>query len=290
MARRASFIAVLAFAFVVARVAPALADEDLKTIDAADGAFGFADDSGATDVGKFQSTLDFLPSWNNGSMRGTNIGARLEVNTGVLPGLQLGLAATGVNARSGPVGEEVSTSRAFSFSLPGKWQLRAREVNDFGFGITFEPFIGRERNRPQPGGLDYGIDAKFVLDANLGNRFYATLNAGYALEATAPPVGGTQTAGQLYLSVAGTYRFLDTLYVGLQIRQAWQYQQAGPGSLAGQSLSLGPTIAWQVNDNLTFSAVWMRQVAGSDVARPSALLDLTNFHTNDARVRMTMNF
>lgn len=288
--QRGYFIAALGLALVMAGAVPALAADEPKTIDAADGAFGFADDSGATDVGKFQSTLDFLPSWNNGRMRGTNVGARLEINTGVLPGLQLGLAATGANERSGPTGEDVNTSRAFSVSLPGKWQIRAREVNDFGIGITFEPFIGRERNRPQPGGLDYGIDAKIVLDANFGNRIYATFNAGYALEATAPPVGGTQTAGQLYLSLAGTYRFFDALYVGLQIRQAWQYQQAGPGSLAGQSLSLGPTIAWQVNDNLTFSAVWMRQVAGSDVVRPSALLDLTNFHTNDARVRMTVSF
>jgi len=288
--KRAPWPSLLCGALLALCASAAPQAQELKTVDAPDGAFGFADDSGATDVGKFQSTLDFLPSWNNGQIRGTNMGARLEVNTGVLPGLQLGLAATGANARSGPAGEEISTSRAFSVSLPGKWQLRAREVNDFGIGITFEPFIGRERNRPQPGGLDYGIDAKIVLDANIDNRFYATFNAGYALEATAPPVGGTQTAGQFYLSLAGSYSVLDTLFVGLQIRQAWQYQQAAPGSLAGQSTSLGPTIAWQVNDNLTFSAVWMRQIAGSDVARPSALLDLTNFNTNDARVRLTMNF
>lgn len=264
--------------------------EELKTIDAADGAFGFADDNSTTEIGKFQSTFDFLPSWNNGKSMGQDMGARVEVNTGVLPGLQLGLAATGANSRSKPPGEETNTSRAFSVSLPGKWQLRAREVNDFGVVIGFEPFIGRERNRPQPGGLDYGIDARLVLDANLDNRFYATFNIGYAIEATAPPVGGTQTTGLLYLNLAGTYRFFDALYVGAQIRQAWQYQQAGPGSLAGNALSLGPTIAWQATDNLTFSAVWLRQVAGNDVARPSALLDLTNFHTNDARVRMTVSF
>lgn len=263
---------------------------DAKTIDAPDGAFGFADDSGVTEIGKYQATLDFLPSWSSGTMKGRDYGARAEINTGVIEGLQLGVAIAGSNARDMPAGDNVSTSRAFAVSLPGKWQLRAREVDNFGAAIVFEPFIGRQMNRPQPGSLDYGIDAKIALDANLGNRFYATLNFGYALEANAAPVGLTQTTGLLYINLAGTYRVIDGLYVGAQIRQGWQFAQSGPGTLAGQALSLGPTIAWQVNDTLTFSAVYMRQVAGDDPARPSALLDLTNFRQNDARVRMTLSF
>ena len=58
----------------------------------------------------------------------------------------------------------------------------------------------------------------------------------------------------------------------------------------GNALSLGPTLAWQVNDNLTFSAVYLRQVAGNDKARPAAAFELTDFRQNDARVRMTLSF
>lgn len=268
----------------------AFAADEPKVIDAPDGAFGFADDSSATAVGKFQSTLDFLPSWSGGAKNTRDYGGRLEINTGVIDNFQLGVAVSGANARTSPRGEEVSTSRAFSFSLPGKVQLRARDVNDFGFGFTFEPFIGREIDRPRPGGLDYGIDAKFVLDANVDNRFYATLNVGYTVEATAPPVGPTQNTGLFYISAAGTYRLIDGFYLGAQIRQAWQFANASPSDFAGQALSIGPTVSWQVNDTMTVSAVYLRQVVGNDPTRPSALLDLTNFHMNDARVRMTLSF
>lgn len=262
----------------------------LKTIDAPDGAFGFADDSGTTGVGRYQFTLDFLPSWSGGAMTGRDLAARVEINTGLLETLQLGVAASGLNTRNTPRGEEIETARSYAFSLPGKWQWRAREVNDFGMAFLFEPFIGRQQNNPAPGGLIYGIDAKIAVDANIDNRFYATFNIGYAIAATAPPVGSTDSSGLFYLSVAGAYRVTEGLYVGAQVRQGWQFAKAQPATMDGTALALGPTLAWQVNDTLTFSAVYLRQVAGNDRTRPAAAFELTDFRLNDARVRMTLSF
>ena len=263
---------------------------DVKTLDAPDGAFGFADDSGTTGIGRYQFTFDVLPSWSGGAMTGRDLAARAEINTGVLDTLQLGVAAAGLNTRNTPRGEETDTARSFAFSLPGKWQWRAREVNDFGMAFLFEPFIGRQQNNPAPGGLIYGIDAKIAVDANVDNRFYATFNIGYAIAATLPPVGGTDSSGLFYLSLAGSYRVTDGLFIGAQVRQGWQFAKAEPDTLNGNALSLGPTLAWQVNDNLTFSAVYLRQVAGNDKARPAAAFELTDFRQNDARVRMTLSF
>lgn len=266
-------------------------DADMpKTVDAPDGAFGFADDSGTTGVGRYQFTLDFLPSWSGGAMTGRDLSARAEINTGLLDTLQLGVAVSGLNTRNTPRGEEIETARSYAFSLPGKWQWRAREVNDFGMAFLFEPFIGRQQNNPAPGGLIYGIDAKIAVDANIDNRFYATFNIGYAIAATSPPVGGTDSSGLFYLSLAGAYRVTGALYVGAQIRQGWQFATAQPDFLNGSALSLGPTLAWQVNDNLTFSAVYLRQVFGNDRTRPAAAFELTDFRLNDARVRMTLSF
>lgn len=270
---------------------PQAADVDTpKTIDAPDGAFGFADDSGTTGVGRYQFTLDFLPSWSGGAMTGQDLAARAEINTGVLDTLQLGVAVSGLNTRNTPRGEETETARSYAFSLPGKWQWRAREVNDFGMAFLFEPFIGRQQNNPAPGGLIYGIDAKIALDANIDNRFYATFNIGYAISATLPQVGGTESSGLFYLSLAGSYRVTDGLYVGAQVRQGWQFAKAQPDTLDGNALALGPTIAWQLNDNLTFSAVYLRQVVGNDRTRPASAFELTDFRQNDARVRMTLSF
>lgn len=275
---------------VLSSAASAFAADEPKTIDAPDGAFGFADDSGVTAQGHYQATLDFLPSWSGGAAAGRDMAARAEINTGVLEILQLGVAAYGVNTRNTPAGEDVNTTRSYSFSLPGKLQLRAREVDNFGVAFLFEPFIGRERNSPAPGGLTYGIDAKFAFDANVGNRFYATFNIGYAIASVTPPAGSANSTGLFYMSLAGSYRATDNLYLGAQIRQGWQFAEVNPDVLNGQALSIGPTLAWQVNDNLTLSAVYLRQVAGNDRARPISALDLTDFRQNDARVRMTLSF
>jgi hypothetical protein len=269
---------------------PTVDGDASKTVDAPDGAFGFADDSGTTGVGRYQFTLDFLPSWSGGAMTGRDLAARAEINTGLLDTLQLGVAASGLNTRNTPRGAEIETARSYAFSVPGKWQWRAREVNDFGMAFLFEPFIGRQQNNPAPGGLIYGIDAKIAVDANIDNRFYATFNIGYAISATSPPVGGTDSSGLFYLSLAGSYRVTDGLYVGAQVRQGWQFAKAQPNTLDGDALALGPTIAWQLNDNLTFSAVYLRQIVGNDRARPASAFELTDFRQNDARVRMTLSF
>lgn len=275
---------------VLAGAAPVRAADETKTIDAPDGAFGFADDSGVTAPGHYQATLDFLPSWSGGTAAGRDLGARAEINTGVLDTLQLGIAAAGLNTRNTPAGEDANTSRNFAVSLPGKWQLRSREVNNVGAAFLFEPFIGRQYNSPAPGGTIYGIDMKFAFDANYDNRFYATFNIGYAVAALSAPAGASESTGLFYFSLAGSYRVTDALYVGAQVRQGWQFAKVNPDQLNGQALSVGPTLAYQVNDNLTFSAVYLRQVAGNDRGRPSSALELTDFRQNDARVRMTVSF
>lgn len=268
----------------------ALAADEPKTIDAPDGAFGFADDSGVTAIGHYQATLDFMPSWTVGTASGRDLTGRAEINTGLLDVLQLGLAVSGLNTRNNPVDEAVSTSRNFTLSLPGKWQWRSRDVDNFGAAFLFEPYLGRQQNNPAPGGTIYGLDTKLAFDANIGNQFYATFNIGYAIASVAMSAGGTDSTALFYMSLAGTYRVTDALYVGAQIRQGWQFASINPSQFNGQALSLGPTLAYQVNDNLTFSAVYLHQLAGNDRDRPNSALELTSFRQNDARVRMTLSF
>jgi hypothetical protein len=280
-------------AFAADSAKPAAASrigEEAKTVDAPDGAFGFADDSGLTGQGRYQATLDFLPSWTAGAWSGRDFAARAEINTGVLETLQLGVAIAGLSTRDTPEGEASNSSRNFALSLPGKWQLRAREVDNFGIAFLFEPYIGRQQNNPAPGGTIFGIDTKLAIDANVANQFFATFNLGYAIASVVPPIGNTQASGIFYLALAGTYRVTDAFYVGAQMRQAWQFATAGPDRLNGQAFSIGPTIAYQVNDNLTVSAVYLRQIAGNDPERPGSALELTDFRQNDARVRLTMSF
>ena len=264
--------------------------QDLETQDAPDGALGFADDSGVTSPGAYQATLDFLASGSTGALAGRDLGGRVEINTGLVERLQLGVALSGIDINNHPIDDATSGARNFVFSLPGKWQWRGRDVNNFGAALVFEPYIGRQNNQPPPGALTYGLDTKIALDGNLHNQIYATLNIGYVFQRTVPSFGASQNVGQFYVSLAGTYRLFDQVFVGAQIRQVWQYSHTNAAAFDGQALSVGPTLSWQVSDLMTVSAVYLRQVAGQDPTRPNSALELTDFRANEGRVRLTLSF
>ena len=264
--------------------------QEAVTEDAPDGAFGFADDSGVTSPGAYQATLDFMPSGSTGALAGRDLGGRVEINTGLMERVQLGAALSGIDIRNSPIDEPRSAARNFVFSLPGKWQWRARDVNDFGAALLFEPYLGRQNNQPPPGALTYGLDTKIALDGNLHNQIYATLNIGYVFQRTVPSFGASENVGQVYVSLAGTYRLLDRVFLGAQIRQVWQYSHTDAVAFNGQALSIGPTLSWQVSDMMTLSAVYLRQVAGQDPTRPNSALELTDFRANEGRVRLTLSF
>ncbi|MDB5641968.1 MAG: hypothetical protein JWN07_1285 [Hyphomicrobiales bacterium] len=207
---------------------------------------------------------------------------------------------------------------SFAASLFGAWtSLRnSPDFNDrsaYGFdGVSFEvrhrviersatnPFAVTLAIEPRWARLDgvsglrapaYGAEFKLQIDAPVADRLYWAANANFATGRSRDPLDLTwSTSSDTSLSTALAYEAIkEKLFVGAEARWQQAWSKGFFGSVNGQAVYLGPTIAWAARENVMINAVFLPQIAGK-ARGASGPFDLDNFNRANYRVKIAVGF
>ena len=246
------------------------------------GLFGFMDDSTVIAQGVFNPVYTFLPSWSTGTQTWNQ---KLTFNYGVTERFEAGLAISyAPTIDTGNIGN----SRLINLSLPLQYVFVQRMQNGTGFAILSTPTIGWEDFNNQASNRQWSFDNHFALDHDFDGRFFAGINLGYTAS-NSYSRGVQAPSGTLYLLGGGTVKVTSNFYWGLQFQISQQYNNfiSDP---SGWAAFLGTSISLPLSPYVTFSAAFMRQLAGRENGNPSARLNTQSFSQNMGRAALSFNF
>ena len=245
-----------------------------------DDVFGFLDDSTVLNAGTRKLKYVFLPSSGGGSATWTQ---KLALNYGATDNLEIGLAVAYQPTISTLPGE---STRQLSVQAPMQYVLVQRMQNGTGFALITTPSIGTSRAAGQPSASNWTLDNHFALDHDFDGRYFIGLNVGYTAGATD---WRQSPSGTFYIQGAATAKLNPYLYWGVEVQASQQMNGFFSGN-AGWATFAGTSISVPMSAQVTFSAAYMRQIAGRETANPSANLNTQNFSQNLGKVALAIYF
>lgn len=246
------------------------------------GLFGFMDDSTVIAQGVFNPIYTFLPIWSAGTQTLTQ---KMTLNYGVTDRFEAGLA---VNAAPTVNAGNVNNSSVWNISLPMQYVFVQRMQNGPGFALVSTPAIGGEDFSQQPSNRQWSFDNHLVIDHDFDGRFFAGVNIGYTASNTVARSGRTP-GGTLYLQGGGTLKVTSNFYWGLQFQISQQLNDF-VSDPSGWAAFLGTSVAIPLSSYVTFSAAYMRQLAGRENDNPAARLNTQSFSQNIGRAALSFYF
>lgn len=246
------------------------------------GLFGFMDDSTVIAKGALNPVYTFLPSWSAGT---DSLNQKLTLNYGVSDRFEAGLA---INYEPTVNAGGIDNSRLVNVAVPLQYVFIQRMQNGSGFALVSTPALGWENVTGGPGNRQWSFDNHIVIDHDFDGRFFAGVNIGYLASNTITREGRTP-GGMLYLQGGGTAKINDHFYWGLQFQLSQQLNDFFSDP-SGWAAFLGTSISVPINHRVTFSAAYMRQVAGRENDNPSARLNTQSFSQNMGRAALSFNF
>ena len=125
------------------------------------------------------------------------------------------------------------------------------------------------------------------------NRLYLGSNLLYEPEATHDPdhLGiGWVKESKGGVSGALAYRVVPQVVVGVETWYLRHYDGAFFNTFTGDATFVGPTLFVQLSPKMFMAAAYDWQVVGSDVADPTAKLNLSEFSRQRAKLKVAVEF
>ncbi len=245
-----------------------------------DDVFGFLDDSTVLGLGTRKLKYVFLPSSGGGS---TTWGQRVGLSYGATENFQFGATVTYQPTDSSIPG---NGSRQFTLQAPMQYAFVQRMQNGTGFALITTPGFGTTRNSGQPGQTNWSLDNHFALDHDFNGTFFIGLNLGYTAGATS---WRNDPSGTFYIQGAATVKLNPHFYWGVELQASQQMNGFFSGN-AGWATFAGTSISVPMTPHVTFSAAYMRQLAGRETSNPAAHLNTQNFSQNMGKAALAFYF
>jgi hypothetical protein len=172
-------------------------------------------------------------------------------------------------------------------------RLRLLDRRDALFGLTLNvvPGYGTVDGGSGAPARSFGTEIGLLADRELiPDRLVAAVNVGFAFSSVRMDATDERLAGSGF-EVAGAlaYRVQPGLFLGSEVRYAWNYEGLTLDSLAGQAAYLGPTAYVTLSPRAWASFTWSFQITGGAVGEPGPL-DLSGFDRHQMRLRVGYNF
>jgi NADP-dependent 3-hydroxy acid dehydrogenase YdfG len=164
-------------------------------------------------------------------------------------------------------------------------------TNPFALTLAVEPRLARIDAISGLYAPSLGAEFKAQIDAPVADRLYWAANANFATGRSRDPISLNWSSGSdTSLSTALTYELMaDKLFLGAETRWQQTWRTGFFGSLDGQALFVGPTVAWKPNENVMLNVAFLPQVIGK-ARGMSGPLDLDNFERANYRVKLAIAF
>jgi len=141
---------------------------------------------------------------------------------------------------------------------------------------------------------NFEFETKVNADLELlKNRLYLGANLLYEPEATKDPDhtgAGWAMESKGGVSGALSYRVLPAVLVGGELWYLHHYDGAFFNQYTGSATFLGPTFYVQLGPKMFMTAAWNVQVRGTDVADPTAKLNLSEFSRQRGKLKVAVEF
>jgi hypothetical protein len=141
---------------------------------------------------------------------------------------------------------------------------------------------------------NFELETKVNTDLELiKNRLYLGANLLYEPEATKDPDhtgAGWAMESQGGVSGALSYRVLPSVLIGGEFWYLHHYDGAFFNQYTGSATYLGPTLFIQLGPKMFMTAAWNVQVRGTDVADPTAKLNLAEYSRQRAKFKVAVEF
>jgi hypothetical protein len=176
----------------------------------------------------------------------------------------------------------------FSFEV-ARNVIERSETNPWSVTLSVEPRWGRIDGETGLQSRSLGFEAKMFVDRVLiPERLFWAANLVWAPQWSQDPfTPGNQLLGSTdTVSTALTWQVSPGVYVGAETRYMAQFARISSSHLQGQSVYLGPTVLWKINDKVALNATFQPQVWGRSSATPQAALDLDNFERSLFRFKL----
>jgi len=180
----------------------------------------------------------------------------------------------------------------FSTEIAHKLITRS-ESNPFALTATIEPRWGRIDPESGFRSQNFGFAAKLFVDRVVvpEQLFWAANLIWSPVWADDPLTPGNRLINSsIVASSALSWQVAPGWFLGAEARYFAQYARIAPDRLMGQSIFVGPTLLWKINDKVAVNATWQPQVWGRSSASPGLALDLDNFERSVARLKLAVQF
>ncbi len=177
------------------------------------------------------------------------------------------------------------------FSVELRHRLLERTAaNHFAVTLAVEPRWARIDTFSGLRSEAYSAEFKLQVDAPISDRWFWAMNGNFGTGRARDPLDRSwSSASDSSLSTALAYAVEDEkFWVGAELRWQHAWDKAFFGTLGGQAVYLGPTIAYKPATNVTLSAVALPQIVGK-ARGVSGPLDIDNFERANFRFKLAFS-
>lgn len=177
------------------------------------------------------------------------------------------------------------------FSVELRHRLIERTAaNPFALTVAVEPRWSRIDSFSGLRSEAYSAEFKTQIDAPINDRWFWAMNANFGTGRARDPLDRSWSSeSESVLSTAVAYAVEDEkFWVGVETRWQHVWNKAFFGTLEGQALYLGPTIAYKPSSTVTLSAVALPQISGK-ARGVSGPLDIDNFERANFRLKLAFS-
>jgi hypothetical protein len=176
-------------------------------------------------------------------------------------------------------------------SLDLRYRLLERDTAPFGMTVAWQNEVGRIDDTSGAAARQYASTFTLAFDREIvPNLAVVALNLFYQPEWTRfAGMVDTERDSTVGAAFAVMAQVRPGILLGGEARYIRRYDGLGLDALAGQALLVGPTVYFKLSDRSRLTAAWSVQAWGRS-AGSDAVLDLTNFERQQARLTFGVNF
>lgn len=259
--------------------------------------FGFTSPTDVGNVGDMGLALENDGRFGKRDGRYRVLTQKLEASRTFAPNWSYALSLFGDwhNSKSvSVVGTDFSNGYKFDgISTEVRHRILERSANQpFAITLALEPRWGRIDGLSGLTATSFSAEAKFQIDAPIAERLFwgANLNFSTARQRDTDVRTNWSVSSGSTVSTAIAYAIEeDKLFVGTEARWLHSYERAFFGSVGGNALFVGPTLAWKASDKLTVNLAVLPQVTGK-AKGVAGRLDLDNSEKANIRLKVVASF
>jgi len=255
--------------------------------------FGLTNGSDMEEAGNLSGGFEIGGDFARRSGRYAALGAKLGVGYGVTDNISAAFNLLGGYRviRNVPDMPNTSALRFDGIGTELRWRLLERGPSPVGLTLHIEPSLRTAEAATGARGIGGAVENKLIVDAALiPDQLFAAFNLLYNLESFRAD-GEHETARASALGVTGAVaaRLAPHLFLGAEVRYLRAYEGLGLNRFQGDALFVGPTLFWNMTEEISLAAAFGAQVAGHAVG-DRRHLDLVDFSRYQAKLKLGFGF